>query len=142
MLKRKTATHKVLADDGGYRFMFYCDLSGAHICTTKKIYYGDTQEEALQAAWQAEGRSLFNQCRKCGKWVSLAMYNVDVLECVECAPSKPRRSSVKAAVRRLRNPQNRARLVASLLLITGRGGANESDRKVKIQKHGRLWLWP
>lgn len=50
MPERKTATHKVLADGGGYRFMFYCDLSGAHICTTKEIYYGDTQEEALMSA--------------------------------------------------------------------------------------------
>ena len=86
MSEGKTATHKVLGDGGGHRFMFYCDLSGAHICTTKKIYYGDTQAEALQAAWQTEGRNHFNQCRKCRKWVSLAMYNVDVLECVGCAP--------------------------------------------------------
>lgn len=50
MPERKTATNKVLADGGGYRFMFYCDVSGAHICTTKEIYYGDTQEEALKSA--------------------------------------------------------------------------------------------
>ena len=86
MPERKTATYKALEDSGGYRFIFYGDLSGAHVCTTKEIYCGNTQEEALQAAWQAEGRKHFNQCRKCGKWVSLAMYNVDVLECVECAP--------------------------------------------------------
>ena len=55
-------------------------------------------------------------------------------------PSKPRRSSAKTAVRRLRNPQNRARRVASLLLITERGGENESDRKVEIQKYGGLWV--
>lgn len=50
MPERKTATYKALEDSGGYRFMFYGDLSGAHVCTTKEIYYGNTQEEALQAA--------------------------------------------------------------------------------------------
>ena len=86
MPEKKTAAYKVLKDGDGYRFMFYCDLSGAHVCTTKETYYGNTQEEALQAAWRAEGRNHFNQCRKCSKWISMAMYNVDVLECVECAP--------------------------------------------------------
>ena len=86
MIERNTPTYKALSDGGGYRFVFYCELSGAHACTTKKIYFGDTEEEALQTAWQDEGRHYFNRCRKCGKWVSLAMYNVDVLECVECAP--------------------------------------------------------
>ena len=42
-------------------------------------------------------------------------------------PLKLRRSSVKTAARRLRNPQGRVQNVASLLLIVGRGGANESD---------------
>ncbi len=86
MPEKKTAIHKVLTDGGGYRFMFYCDLSGAHVCTTRGIYCGDPQNEALQAAWQAEGRSHFNHCRQCGKWVIETMYNVDVLECVACAP--------------------------------------------------------
>ena len=104
MPERKTATHKVLADGGGYRFMFYCDLSGAHICTTKEIYYGDTQEEALKSAWQSEGRSHFNQCRKCGKWVSLAMYNVDVLECVECAPFEAEAKFCKNCGARIEEP--------------------------------------
>jgi len=86
MPERKTATYQVLVDGGGYRFMFYCDLSGAHVCSTKERYYGDTREEALQEAWQAEGRNHFNHCRRCGRWISVAMYNVEVLECVGCAP--------------------------------------------------------
>lgn len=86
MPERNTATYKVLTDSSGYRFKFYCDLSGAFVCSTQKAYYAKTQEEALQAAWQAEGRNHFNRCRKCGKWISVAMYNVDVLECVGCAP--------------------------------------------------------
>ena len=83
---KKVATHKTVADGGGYRFLFYCDVSGAHGCTTKKIYHGDTQEDALLTAWQAEGREHFNHCHKCGKWVIDAMYNADALECVGCAP--------------------------------------------------------
>lgn len=86
MPERKTATHKAVADGGGYRFLFYCDVSGAHVCTTKEIYPGDTPEAALPTAWQTEGREHFNQCRKCGRWVIDAVYNAEVLECVECAP--------------------------------------------------------
>ena len=33
-----------------------------------------------------EGRAYFNRCRKCGKWVIDAMFNPDVLKCVECTP--------------------------------------------------------
>ena len=104
MPERKTATYKALEDSGGYRFMFYGDLSGAHVCTTKEIYYGNTQEEALQAAWQAEGRKHFNQCRKCGKWVSLAMYNVDVLECVVCAPFEAEAKFCKSCGAKIEEP--------------------------------------
>ena len=37
MPERNTATHKMVADGCGYRFLFYCDVSGAHVCTTKEI---------------------------------------------------------------------------------------------------------
>lgn len=86
MTERRTAKYKVVADSGGYRFIFYCDVSDAHVCTTKESYCGNTEEEALLAAWQAEGREHFNRCHKCGKWVIDAVYNAEVLECVECAP--------------------------------------------------------
>lgn len=86
MSEKKAASHKAVADSGGYRFLFYCDVSGAHVCTTKEIYPGNTPEEALLLAWQAEGRAHFNQCHKCGRWVIDAVYNAEVLECVECAP--------------------------------------------------------
>ena len=36
--------------------------------------------------WETEGRKCFNQCHSCGKWVIDAMYNVEVLKCVDCAP--------------------------------------------------------
>ena len=104
MPERKTATFKVLEDGGRYRFMFYCDLSDAHVCTTKECYYGETQEEALQAAWQAEGRCHFNHCRKCGNWISMAMYNVDVLECVACAPFEAEAKFCKNCGARIEDP--------------------------------------
>lgn len=85
MEKRQTAHYKVIADSGGNRYQFFCDLSGAHGYTTKPIR-ADTPEEELKLAWESEGRQQFNHCHRCGRWVSDAMYNADVLECVECAP--------------------------------------------------------
>ena len=86
MAERNAATHKTVADGGGYRFLFYCDVSGVHVCTTKEVYHADTPEAALLTAWEAEGRGRFNKCHKCGKWVIDAVYNAEVLECVDCAP--------------------------------------------------------
>lgn len=85
MPKNTTSKYKAVSDGGGYRFIFYCDVSDAHVCTTKEIYKG-SEEEALLAAWQAEGCEHFNLCHRCGKWVIDAVYNAEVLECVECAP--------------------------------------------------------
>ena len=83
--KNKTASYKTIADVGGTRYRFFCDLSGMAVCTTKPIR-ADTPEEELQLAWKNEGRQQFNQCHKCGRWVCDALYNADVLECVACAP--------------------------------------------------------
>ena len=86
MNKEKTIdTYKIVADAGGNIYKFYCDLSGALVCTTKP-YKADTPEEELQLAWENEGKQHFNSCHNCGKQVSNAMFNVEVLECVECAP--------------------------------------------------------
>ena len=85
MEARTTATYKILAEAEGNRYQFFCDLSGAHGCTTKPVR-ADTPEEELLLAWESEGRRQFNMCHRCGKWVSDAMYNADVLECVECTP--------------------------------------------------------
>lgn len=86
MPENKVAAYKAAADGNGYRFLFYCQVSGAHVCTTKEVYPGDTPEAALLTAWEREGRRHFNQCRKCGRWMIDAVYNAEVLECVECAP--------------------------------------------------------
>lgn len=82
---KSTAEYRIIADAGGNQYRFFCALSGAAICTTRPIR-ADTQEEELKIAWETEGRTFFNHCHKCGKWVSDVMYNADVCECVDCAP--------------------------------------------------------
>lgn len=84
-MKEDKPTYRVIADAGGRRYRFFCELSGAAVCTTKPIR-ADTEEEGAELAWKTEGKQLFNQCHKCGRWVCDAMYNADVLECVACAP--------------------------------------------------------
>ena len=84
-MNRKTANFRVLSDGHGRRYQFFCALSGAHVCTTRPIQ-ANTPDEAVELAWETEGKHHFNLCSKCGNWVIDAMYNVDVLECVDCAP--------------------------------------------------------
>lgn len=84
-MSRKIANFRVLSDREGTRYQFFCALSGALVCTTPPLC-ADTPEQALALAWETEGKQHFNHCSKCGNWVIDAMYNVDVLECVDCAP--------------------------------------------------------
>ena len=86
MPAKETATCKVVCETTGDRFLFFCDLTGAHVCTTKKVYRCDTPEQTLEQAWLMEGLNFFNRCHKCGRWVTDAAYNAEVLECIECAP--------------------------------------------------------
>ena len=83
--EESTATYKTICDAGGNRYKFYCDLSGALVCTTK-AYRADTPEAERILAWKQEGRRNFNHCRRCGRYVIDAMFNAEVLECVACAP--------------------------------------------------------
>ena len=85
MADNKTAAYKVITDAGGHLYRFFCDLSGALVCTTK-LYHAETPQQELEQAWENEGKSAFNHCKRCGKWVMDVMYNADVHECVECAP--------------------------------------------------------
>jgi len=85
MSKTKTAYYKRITAPGGTRYQFFCDLTGALLCTTKP-YCEKTEEESLAAAWEKEGKACFNRCQKCGNWVIDAMFNADALECVACAP--------------------------------------------------------
>lgn len=83
--RHATASCRVIADAGGNRFRFFCDLSGITICTTGPVRAASADEE-LYMAWESEGKQHFNLCGKCGRWVSDVMYNADVLQCVDCAP--------------------------------------------------------
>lgn len=80
-----TASYRVIAGVDGNRYRFYCDRSGALGCETSVIHAAKPDEELL-IAWKTEGRKHFNQCERCGSWVIDAMYNADVLECVDCTP--------------------------------------------------------
>ncbi len=81
----RTAAYHVLTDGGGMRFRFYCELSGAAICTTQPMPLQPI-EAALEKAWRLEGREHFNLCHRCGRWISDVMYNPNTLECVKCSP--------------------------------------------------------
>ncbi len=59
---KKTAAYRVIAGPGGKRvFRFYCDISGELCCVTKSIR-ADTEDEALEIAWETEGRWAFDRC--------------------------------------------------------------------------------
>lgn len=58
---KKTAAYRVIAGPGGKRvFRFYCDISGELCCVTKSIRT-DTEDEALEIAWETEGRWAFDR---------------------------------------------------------------------------------
>ncbi|MBQ2954915.1 MAG: hypothetical protein IJE08_00485 [Clostridia bacterium] len=77
----KTARYRKISGYHGFRYQFFCDLSGALMCTTDF----QKEDDPLQA-WATKGRKLFSRCQKCGRWVSDPMYNAETLECVRCSP--------------------------------------------------------
>ncbi len=81
----KTADYKIIKEKGGNRYEFYCGLSRALVCTSEPMQE-ETPDEELVLAWNKFGKTHFNRCHKCGKWVTGAMYNPDVLSCVQCTP--------------------------------------------------------
>ena len=97
------APYKIFAHAEGNIYKFYCDLSGALVCTTK-LYKANTSEEALLLAWEKEGKQHFNRCHKCGRLVSDPMFNVDVLECVKCAPFEAEAKFCKNCGARIEDP--------------------------------------
>lgn len=84
-IMHKTARYKIIADSGGNRYRFFCDLSGMAVCTTRPIR-ADTPEEELLLAWESEGKAHFNVCKHCGSFVADVMWNADLLHCVKCTP--------------------------------------------------------
>ena len=80
-----TARYKIIAGTEGNRYQFFCELSGALVCTSEPVLL-DSSEQELRFAWESEGKKQFNRCHRCGKWVCDVVYNVETLECVECSP--------------------------------------------------------
>lgn len=83
--RHKTAAYKIISENGGNRYSFFCELSGRLVCTTG-VYYASNPDGELTAAWESEGKENFNVCHKCGRWVDSIVFNPDVLMCVDCAP--------------------------------------------------------
>lgn len=127
MNKEKTiATYKIVADAGGNRYKFFCELSGALVCTTKQ-YKADTPEEELHLAWESEGKQHFNPCHKCGKLVSDAMFNVEVLECVECAPFEAEAKFCKSCGTKIEDPNKLCPACGKPLVYYGKEIRHEPD---------------
>ena len=80
---RRTAMYKKLFEPGGVRYQFFCDVSGALVCTVKAA---NDHEDALMHAWKTEAKAQFSQCHHCGRWVSDPMYNAETWKCVQCSP--------------------------------------------------------
>ena len=83
---KRTAAYRCVIEPGGERiFRFYCDISGELRCVTRPVR-AETEEEALTIAWETEGKLAFDRCRKCGRYVSSAMFNINAGQCMDCAP--------------------------------------------------------
>lgn len=85
MDKKKTADYKVINKPNGKVYQFFCDLSGA-MCVETVVHKNVDPEKELMIAWETAGKKHFNECHKCGIWVSDVMYNPDVYNCVRCSP--------------------------------------------------------
>jgi len=79
MNKHPMANYRTESVSGKVLYHFFCDLSGALVCTVKHA-------SDPQSAWESGGRQRFNRCRQCGRWVCDAMFNPDTLQCVDCSP--------------------------------------------------------
>lgn len=118
-IEKTIAAYKIVADSSGNRYKFYCDLSGALVCATKP-YKADNPEEELLLAWENEGKEQFNVCHKCGKQVSNAMFNVEVLECVECAPIESEAKFCKHCGAKIEEPMKPCPACGKPLVYYGR----------------------
>lgn len=79
--EHRIAKYKRIIESGGFRYRFFCDLSGALVCISDL----QTEDSPMQA-WVKNGRAMFSQCHRCGRWVSDPMYNAETWQCVECSP--------------------------------------------------------
>lgn len=83
MNRHLTAGYKAMQNGDETLYQFFCDLSGALVCTVKAA---GNHEEALRQAWETEAKAHFSQCHRCGRWVSDPMYNAETWKCVQCSP--------------------------------------------------------
>lgn len=129
--KKATADFKVLAGADGNRYRFYCDLSGALLCTTGP-YQANAPEAELLLAWEKEGKQYFNVCRSCGRYVSNVMYNVEVWECVQCAPYEVEAKFCKNCGAKLDTSGKICPKCGKLLKYPGKETVYDSHGKSKI----------
>ena len=78
-----SAEYAVTAQNGGYRFRFFCALCGGEYSTG--FIASDSADLALAMAMK-EARPHFNWCCRCGKWVCDYHYNMQEAFRTECAP--------------------------------------------------------
>lgn len=62
MQKRKNCALQVIADSGGNRYKFFCDLTGARFSTTRAYNEADLDTE-LELAWETEGKKIFSSVK-------------------------------------------------------------------------------
>lgn len=102
---QRIPAYKTVREGEGIRYKFLCELSEAAVCTTE-VYDAPSIEEGAALAWVKEGRSFFNHCKKCSRYVSDAMFNVEVLECVACAPYEAEAKYCKSCGARVSDSRN------------------------------------
>lgn len=102
--KQRVPAYKTAREGDGVRYKFLCELSEAAVCTTE-AYEAPTVEEGALLAWEKEGRSHFNYCKRCSRYVSDAMFNVEVLECVACAPYEAEARYCKSCGAKVSDPK-------------------------------------
>lgn len=116
--KKKTADYKIINDEGGNRYAFYCELSCALVCVSEPVN-AETVDAGLMFAWEGYGRSHFNKCHKCGKWVTGAMYNPDVLSCVQCTPFEDYPKYCPGCGTKTQDPSNYCHICGAKLFYRG-----------------------
>ena len=126
--KKKTADYKIIKDEVGNRYEFYCELSCALVCVSDPVKAKNPDAE-LMLAWENYGRSHFNQCHKCGKWVTGAMYNPDVLSCVQCTPFEDYPKYCPDCGAKTQDPSNYCHICGARLFYGGEGKNEKKESK-------------
>ena len=121
--KKKIADYKIIKDEVGNRYEFYCELSHALVCVSEPVK-AETFDDDLMLAWENYGRNYFNQCHKCGKWVTGAMYNPDVLSCVQCTPIEDYPEYCPECGVKTQDPSNYCHICGAKLFY---GGEDENE---------------